>query len=99
MRLAFTALLVVVGSIGSVACQSHRFNGAHSHSAADQRTEVVPLRYAHAGQTAAVVGNALQHPSLRVVADERTNSLILVGPPEAIVRAQDLIVRLDIEVK
>ncbi len=64
--------------------------------------EVIVREYAEATEVAKVLGRAFagpDGPSARVIADERTNSLIILGDPEEIPRVKGLIVVLDREVR
>jgi len=66
-----------------------------------QVMQVVNLRYASAEELGKVLVQALgssHRKSLRVVADPRTNSLVLMGETEAdIATALELIAKLDVE--
>lgn len=68
------------------------------HSGADTQFELVSLRYASATDTWRTLNDALAGV-LRIQPDARTNSLILVGAPENVARAKDLIAKLDVEVR
>ena len=59
--------------------------------------EVVPLRFAPADELAPRVRDAFagQGRALRVVADSRSNALVLAGPADDVVRARTVIARLD----
>lgn len=63
--------------------------------------QVVPLKFASADELGKVIVQALgssHRKGLRVVADARTNSLILTGESEAdLASALDLIAKLDVE--
>jgi type II secretory pathway component GspD/PulD (secretin) len=63
--------------------------------------QVVPLKYASADELCKVILQVLGGPhrrSLRIVADPRTNSLILTGDGEAdLAGALELIAKLDVE--
>ena len=59
--------------------------------------EVVPLRFAPADELAPRVRDAFAGAgrALRVVADSRSNALVLAGPADDVVRARTVIARLD----
>ena len=66
------------------------------------RFEVVALEHAPAGELCAVLTRAIQGgigSPARVVADPRTNSLIVLGDPEGIRRVKAMIEALDREVR
>ncbi|MCC6409783.1 MAG: hypothetical protein IT453_21700 [Planctomycetes bacterium] len=60
--------------------------------------EVVPLQFASADELARILGDLeLSSPPTRVLADQRTNSLVLQGPQEGISKALESIRALDVE--
>ncbi len=60
-------------------------------------TEVVALEHAAAHQLADIVGASLSHlQRFKVVADARTNSLVLSGTSRELRKAKDLIAVLDV---
>lgn len=65
--------------------------------------EIVPLQYAAAQELAGSLSNLLYEggpiPPTRIVADPRTNSLIVRAPREELPRILDLIRRLDRKVE
>jgi type II secretory pathway component GspD/PulD (secretin) len=66
--------------------------------------EVVPLQYAAAQELAGALGNLLYEGgpvprATRIVADSRTNALIVRAPREELPRILDLIRRLDRKVE
>ncbi len=71
--------------------------------ASERALDVVPLRYAAADDLARRVREALPGAAagegggqgLRVVADARTNALVLTGPPDEVRRARTIATRLD----
>jgi len=68
-------------------------------SARADEFEVVALRYANASELASVLRGSLSSPTMRVLADARTNSLVLAGPPSELGAARLLIAKLDIPAK
>ena len=74
-----------------VACRSTAANGG--------TTEVLPLHNAVANELAAELRAVfVGRPELKVVADERTNSLVLSGPSADVDRATRVVESLDIQV-
>lgn len=63
--------------------------------------QVVPLRYAAAHELANVLSQLLMEPGItgRVVADARTNSVVVEAPAEDLPRILELIAQLDVEKK
>ncbi|MBI5432461.1 MAG: hypothetical protein HZA52_06505 [Planctomycetes bacterium] len=60
--------------------------------------DVVPLQFASADELAGILGRTtLSAPPTRVIADHRTNSLIIQGPDEGRAAARVLIEKLDID--
>src|SRR5438876_2577983 len=62
----------------------------------ERATEVVPLRFAPAEETARRLRDAVGGQALRVAADARTNALVLSGPPDEVRRARAVAARLDL---
>jgi type II secretory pathway component GspD/PulD (secretin) len=67
--------------------------------------EIIPLEYAYARDLARTLDGLLQAASgagagqkMKVMADERTNSLLVMAPPSDMARLKDLIALLDVEV-
>src|SRR5437762_12122672 len=61
----------------------------------ERATEVVPLRFAPAEETARRLRDSVGGQALRVTADARTNALVLSGPPDEVRRARAVAARLD----
>ncbi|GAC1501880.1 MAG: hypothetical protein NVS1B14_06460 [Vulcanimicrobiaceae bacterium] len=78
--------------VGASAAMHRRF-GADQRAAGFQ-TVVISLRYAKAQEVAKTLGDALSSSSI-VVADARTQSLIVTGGPDELRRARRLASRLD----
>src|SRR5439155_2342578 len=62
----------------------------------ERATEVVPLRFAPAEETARRLRDSVGGQALRVTADTRTNALVLSGPPDEVRRARAVPARLDL---
>ncbi len=62
----------------------------------ERATEVVPLRFAPAEETARRLRDSVGGQALRVTADTRTNALVLSGPPDEVRRARAVAARLDL---
>lgn len=66
--------------------------------------EVIPLEYASASQLADTLGELFEtggHGSgreVKILADERTNALLVSAPPSRIAALKDLIALLDVDV-
>lgn len=67
-------------------------------AAAGEDAEVLVLRFAAADELAETL-NALElsHPPTRVLADARTNALIVQGPQVGRTRVRELVTQLDVE--
>ncbi|MCP4753763.1 MAG: type II secretion system secretin GspD [Proteobacteria bacterium] len=70
--------------------------------------EIVPLSHADANETSGLLGKifssgakkgASKGTKLRILADKRTNNLILIGPPESLEKIKQLVVQLDTEIE
>ena len=87
----------------ATACHSTETSKAHAEPAVEVSgiIEVVPLQFASADQLAnelrSVIDGQKSKRSLRVVADARTNSLILSGPREDIAQLLELVKKLDVK--
>jgi type II secretory pathway component GspD/PulD (secretin) len=69
-----------------------------AQSSPDDQVELISLRYALASDCAERLRDTVGSRHLRVGADERTNSVVLVGPRQDVERAKQLLAKLDIEV-
>jgi len=91
-----TLPILLLALVGAGACKSAEPRERHHERAGEtQALSVIPLQYA----VAAEVANALTklRPDTRVVADERTNSVIVACASEADMRLlSDCIAKLDI---
>jgi len=90
-----TIALILMGWLGTAACTSA---GMHEHSVEHseetRQVAVIPLKYAVAAEVAGEL-NGLR-PDTRVIADQRTNSVIVSCATEAGMRQLgDCIARLD----
>jgi len=96
-----TNRLVVVDTAGNVerlAALAHELDEPDSADAVD----TLPLRFAPADEIAKRLQSALGAeaggaPGLKVVAEPRTNSLVVSGAPDQIARARTIAHRLDVE--
>lgn len=105
MRLVVSSSIVLLALLS--ACSSTRERGepgtpapraAEASLASDHDVEVIPLKYAIAKDVANVVESALRRKETRIVADQRTNSVVVSGSRADIAAIQDLVARLDVPV-
>ncbi len=98
---------IPVLALVTVACRSTDSSSSRA-DAAQQATpdvstavEVVPLKFAVADQLASelrsVIDGQKSRRSMRVVADARTNSIIVSGPREDIAQLLELVAKLDVK--
>lgn len=97
------ALAIVMASSSMSACvcseSAHAPASAKAASAGEAPAsfEVVPLRYAEATELAGLVGNVVDRGKVRVLADPRTNSLLLAGSSADLAAVKELVAKLDVE--
>ena len=95
---------LVIEAVGPPELRTYRIAAANSGSAVGQgEFEIIELRYAVAADTAEALGQLLEGAAhggasgerVKVLADERTNSLLVSGSPEHLERVRTLVARLD----
>lgn len=68
--------------------------------AAVQPFEVIAMRFASALEIAEILERTvLSSPATRVIADTRTNSIVIQGPDQGRAAARELIEKLDVETR
>ena len=70
-------------------------DGAKAAAAPESALKVFALNHARASDLVQVIRVMLRNDSISIAADERSNSLIISGPPDALATVEALIVRLD----
>jgi len=98
-RSLFTILLLASCAASPETKAPSESRSASSHAPEGASFEVVPLRYAAAQELANVLTRSLDGIAARVVADPRTNSVIVQAAPEDMTKILELIARLDVEQK
>jgi len=97
---AFGSLSLLVTGCGSTPVRAAPAASAQpAQPSPDDQVELIGLRYALASDCAERLRESIGSRHLRVGADERTNSVVLVGPRQEVDRAKQLLAKLDIEVK
>ncbi|MCK6447467.1 MAG: hypothetical protein L6Q99_13840 [Planctomycetes bacterium] len=94
-------LLVAACATGANSTPGSQASASRSSAAVPgETTEVLPLQFAAAQDLAATL-NALElsDPPTRVLADTRTNSLIVQGPKVGLTRVHDLVSQLDVKAR
>jgi type II secretory pathway component GspD/PulD (secretin) len=88
-------LLLVLASCTSPASKATPEAPKHAET-----VQVIPLQYSNAAELANTL-NALfgRNPEVRVLADARTNSLLVAAGAADVAKIEDLVRRLDVEVK
>jgi hypothetical protein len=93
-----TLLLLLLGVGGLGACASPGAKDRSVESSAPQPLSVIPLEHAVAAQVADALSRV--RPDVRVVADQRTNSVIVACASEAeLAQIRDCIAKLDTRVE
>jgi type II secretory pathway component GspD/PulD (secretin) len=107
MKLISTAALLLLSSCCAFRSNCPEKAAAPAKQAAtkddDVAYKVIPLRFASADEMAAVLRNSVtkqggRRPPL-IIADERTNSLVVSGAPEQLPLVEKLIAQLDVDVQ
>ena len=70
-------------------------DGAKAAAAPDAALKVFALNHAKAVDLSQVIRTMLRNESITIAADERSNSLIISGPPDSLAIVEALVVRLD----
>ena len=100
-RIVAMSFLVLASGCASSKESEPQTEAAPAPVAAPQVMQVVPLKFAAADELGKVIVQALgssHRKGFRVVADARTNSLVLTAENEAdLASALDLIAKLDVE--
>jgi len=102
-QLLIPALFVLSGCIST----SHEVGEAPPRpaSAAAESFQVVPLKFAVAAELSGTLNDLFASTggtaasSIRIVADPRTNSLVIQAPPEVLPHILGLVAKLDTEVR
>ncbi len=95
--IAIASIFTAVSASGAAALQDAQKTGARGASRSnDQVVEVVALKHTEAKSIARIVGSI---SGARVVADSRTNSLIIAGSADTVATVQSLVGQLDVEVR
>lgn len=100
--------IALIASLLLVSCTAYRRQApapqptveacAPAREAADFGVDVIPLQFASAADIAQIVGHVrLSDPGTNVLADVRTNSVIVNGPESGRRAAAELIAKLDIK--
>ncbi len=103
-KLSTSAALVTslaVLALSSAGCHGPRAQARSeeaAHAVAPASVEVVSLRFAAAQDAAHVLNKTVGSRNLRVQADSRTNSVVLVGSAAEVELAKRVLAQLDVEV-
>ena len=89
----FAALCLVIP-----ACNTPSKQAPEATAPQERLFEVVSLEYAQADDLIHPLNDVFAGSTMRVQADERTNSLLLAGKPDEMARAKMVVSRLDVEV-
>ena len=94
--------LVLLACLPLVACSTHAGNrpASATQAAAVWPVEVLSLRFAAANDIAKILDHTrLSEPATHVIADPRTNSLVVQGPDDGRRAARELVATLDVEAR
>ncbi|MCH7872982.1 MAG: hypothetical protein IID33_14905 [Planctomycetes bacterium] len=95
--IAIATVLAAASTSGAAALQdAKKTSAAGASQKADQVIEIISLEHTEANSVVRIVQNII---GSRVVADSRTNSLIISGTTEIVARVKTLVAQLDIEVR
>jgi hypothetical protein len=82
-----------------LASQKERANGAEPPPLKDAEIRIFTLQRMKAVQAAEMVQSLLDHQSVRIAVDERTNGLIVIGKKEPLLMVEALLQQLDQQAK